>query len=93
MDAKIPLTQLFLAFMILSFLSERKRNHADPSDFFARRKWTLQGAYQFVWGLIGLVFVYKVLVPLWVPAGHPSSTCERQAKRTPANGEDTDRRA
>jgi hypothetical protein len=52
MDVKIILTKLFLAFMILSFLSDRKGIHADQRACFARRKWTLEDAYQSVWGLI-----------------------------------------
>jgi hypothetical protein len=83
----------------LEILSERKGNHSDLSAFFARRKCTLEEAYQFVHGLMGLVFVYKVRVLLWslrdtpekclwCSLHSPSSINERQAKRTPTNGED-----
>jgi hypothetical protein len=57
----------------LEIPAERKGNHADHSAFFPRRKWTLEEAYQFVHGLMGLVFVYKVLVPLWFPWDTPES--------------------
>ncbi len=73
MDVNITLAKLFLAFIILLNLSDSKGNHADQSAFFARRKWTLQDAYQFVWGLIGPVFVYKVRVPLWFPWDTPET--------------------
>ncbi|MFZ5864879.1 MAG: hypothetical protein ACOYXY_03265 [Thermodesulfobacteriota bacterium] len=73
MDAKIPPTKLVIAFWVLWILAERKGNHADQSAFFGRQKRTLQEAYQVVWGLIGLVFVYKVLVPLWFPWDTPES--------------------
>jgi hypothetical protein len=73
MDVKIPLTKLVLAFIVLLNLSDGKGNHAGQSAFFARQKWTLEDAYQFVWGLIGLVFVYKVLVPLWFPCDTPET--------------------
>jgi len=71
MDVKIPLVKLVAALLVLKILAERKGNHADQSAFFVRRKWTLQEAYQVVWGLIGLVFVNKVLVPLSFPWDTP----------------------
>ncbi len=55
MVVKIAVTKLFFAVVILAFLAEFKENHAGQSAFFAREKWTLQGAYQVVWGLIGLI--------------------------------------
>jgi hypothetical protein len=57
----------------LEILPERKGNHAGLSAFFARRKWTLEDAYQFVRGLIGLIFVYDVLVQSWFPWGIPET--------------------
>jgi hypothetical protein len=61
MDATIPVTKLFFAFMILGFLSDCKGDHEDRSASFARLKWTLEGACQVVRGLIGPVFVYRLL--------------------------------
>ncbi|MFZ5867753.1 MAG: hypothetical protein ACOYXY_17855 [Thermodesulfobacteriota bacterium] len=90
MDVKIPLTKLFLASLVLTILVERKGNHADQSAFFVRRKWTLQDTYQVVWGLIGLIFVYKVLVPLWfpwdTPEGHPGVPRPLRGRQEDQNG-------
>lgn len=68
MDVKIPLTKLFIVLWVLWVLSmhaKRKANQADHSAFFARQKWTLENAYDVVWGLMGLIFLFKVLDPLW----------------------------
>lgn len=73
MDVKIPLTKLVIAFFVLRILADRKRNHADPSAFFARQKWTLVDACELVGVIIGLVFGHKVLVPLWFPWNTPGT--------------------
>jgi ankyrin repeat protein len=67
MEARILLAKALVAFWVLKILVERKGNQADPSAFFARGKWTLEYAYQVVWELMGVIFVFRVLSPLWFP--------------------------
>jgi hypothetical protein len=67
MGAKNPLTKLFVAYLVLAILAERKGNHASRSAFFARQQWTRQEACQFVRGSCRFGLVYRVLVSLWFP--------------------------
>jgi hypothetical protein len=46
MDVKIPLEKLFVAYLVLAIIVERKGNHGDQSASFARWKCTLEDASQ-----------------------------------------------
>jgi membrane protease YdiL (CAAX protease family) len=74
MDVKIPLTKLAVAYLLLVILADCKGNHPDQSALFARQKWTLEDAYHVFFGLINLIFVFKVLLPLWFPDNPPTDS-------------------